>query len=427
GDEPLVLSAAGDSLRCRRARLHSRTVAAGLSVAAACAIIVIPGARAAPAQANTPSPGTPTPGLVAPVGPGHRGGEKLLRTGALVIDRPAGVPQPPAFPAGAYLIANLDTGDVLLSFNSKVQSLPASTMKALTLLTVAPRLDPTAMIKAMPEDATVDGTKVGMDPGASYTVDQLLHALIMSSANDASVALARANGGMSATVTQLNEVAKEIGALDTTARNTSGLDATGQVTTAYDLALIGRAALADPRIARMLTTRTLDFPAGRTKRGQARGKYQINNHNKLLWNYAGTIGVKNGYTLKAHQTYIGAARRGSQAYVVTYLAGETGGWRPTAALLDWAFAYGPRLKAVGTLNQPESSRDSAAAADTTPGSTGAQAAVATTTAGAMEAARLLSNRPVAIAGLAIAALAAAALFSRVWAVRRRRGRLHRTR
>ncbi len=391
----------------------------GVAVAAIGVALILPAAPAT--AAPTPSPDGPTPGITKPVGPGHRGGEKLLRTGTLVYNRPAGVPQPPAFPAGAYLVADLNSGDVLLSFNSKVQSLPASTMKALTLLTLAPRLDPKAMVKAMPEDAAVDGTKVGIDPGASYTVDQLLHALIMSSANDAAVALARANGGLAPTVQQMTEVAHSIGAVDTAPKNTSGLDATGQVTTAYDLALIGRATLADERMARMVTTRVIDFPGGRTKQGQPRTKYQINNHNRLLWNYDGTIGVKNGYTIKARQTYIGAARRGDQAYLVTYLAGETNGWRPTAALLDWAFAYGPKLKPVGTLNQPQSDAPATAAPAGAP-APGAVTAAATTSAGAMDAVRRVTDRPLAIAGLIVAGLAAAVVALRVRAVRRRRVR-----
>ena len=391
----------------------------GVAVTAIGVGLILPAATAT--AAPTPSPDGPAPGITKPVGPGHRGGEKLLRTGTLVYNRPAGVPQPPAFPAGAYLVADLNSGDVLLSFNSKVQSLPASTMKALTLLTLAPRLDPKAMVKAMPEDAAVDGTKVGIDPGASYTVDQLLHALIMSSANDAAVALARANGGLAPTVQQMTEVAHSIGAVDTAPKNTSGLDATGQVTTAYDLALIGRATLADERMARMVTTRVIDFPGGRTKQGQPRTKYQINNQNRLLWNYDGTIGVKNGYTIKARQTYIGAARRGDQAYLVTYLAGETNGWRPTAALLDWAFAYGPKLKPVGTLNQPQSDAPATAAPAGAP-APGAVTAAATTSAGAMDAVRRITDRPLAIAGLIVAGLAAAVVALRVLAVRRGRVR-----
>ncbi len=310
---------------------------------------------------------------------------------------------------------------MLLAFNAHVQSLPASTMKTLTALALVPELDPATVVQATPEDANVDGTKVGMDPGASYTVDQLFHALMMSSANDAAVALARAGGGLPATTQKMNAVAARIGAVDTVAKNTSGLDAPGQVTTAYDLALIGRAALADDKIAKLVTTRTADFPSGRTKAGQARPNYQISSHNKLLWNYDGTIGVKNGYTIKARQTYVGAARRGDQAYVVTYLAGEGTDWRTTGALLDWAFAYGPKLKAVGTLNQPQ---PQASPADSS-GATALLAADPQRAVTATVSQMSPASRGAVIAGAAVAALLGAVVALRVRAVRRMRRRVAR--
>lgn len=401
--------------RARRRVTARRAVPAGLSLAIALALGV-PSAHAAPAGANP----APSPGITAPVGPGHRGGAQLDQTGVLLYDRPAGVPRPPDFAAGAYLVADLNSGDVLLALNPHVQALPASTMKTLTALALVPVLDPAQVVQATPEDAAVDGTKVGIDPGASYTVDQLFHAMLMSSANDASLALARAAGGVPTTLALMNDVAARVGAVDTTAKNTNGLDAVGQVTTVYDLALIGRAALANPTIARYVTTRTADFPSGRTRQGQARTKYQISSHNKLLWNYDGTIGVKNGYTVKARQTFIGAARRGSQAYIVTMLAGETG-WRATADLLDWAFAYGPKLRAVGTLDQPAPASSEAGSPDTPEGAAAALS-LDPTAAGAQTATWSALARPGAIAGGVVALLAAAVVALRIRAVRRMRRR-----
>lgn len=330
-------------------RLGALALAAGLT-GSAC--VSAAGSAGALPSAGTPPAPTPTAGITAPVGPGHRGGEQLDRTGVVLYDRSAGVPAPPAFAAGAYVVADLDSGDVILAFNPHVQTLPASTLKALTALALVPRLEPKTVVTATPEDAAVDGTKVGLDPGATYTVDQLFHALLMSSANDAAVALARVAGGLPQTVDRMNTVAQEIGAADTVVKNTSGLDADGQVTTAYDLALIGRAALADPAIVRYATTKNIAFPSGRAATDQARATYEVANHNRLLWNYDGALGLKNGYTVKARQTFIGAARQGDRAYVVTYLAGQTGGWRATADMLDWAFRYGPSLKPVGTLGAP---------------------------------------------------------------------------
>jgi D-alanyl-D-alanine carboxypeptidase (penicillin-binding protein 5/6) len=80
--------------------------------------------------------------------------------------------------------------------------------------------------------------------------------------------------------------------------------------------------------------------------------FRINNHNRLLYNYDGAIGIKNGYTIAAQQTFIAAATRGGKTYIVTELSSPNGSWRPTAALLDWAFAHADALTPIGQLVEP---------------------------------------------------------------------------
>ncbi|WP_168583360.1 D-alanyl-D-alanine carboxypeptidase family protein [Gephyromycinifex aptenodytis] len=296
---------------------------------------------AAPVTAATPGPGSPV------------GGPKLSGV-ELVTDLPADVPPPPPIAAGAYLLADLDTGAVLVAKAPHLQSKPASTLKTLTALTLVPTLPPTKVVRATPEDAAIDGTKVGLDPGAGYTVEQLFQGLLMSSGNDAAQALARAGGGMPRVAQSMTQVAHDLGALDTQARNTSGLDAPGQLTSSYDLALIGRAALRDPQIANYVSTRSVTFP-GKRVRGPNPGKrptFEIGNHNRLLFNYEGAIGVKNGYTQAARHTYIGAARRANQGYILTFLGGQSADWHQSAAMFDWAFAYGKKAHQIGKLVEP---------------------------------------------------------------------------
>lgn len=296
---------------------------------------------AAPAAASAPAPDSPI------------GGPQL--TGVdVVTDLPTDVPAPPPIAAGAYVLADLDSGDVLVAKAPHLKSKPASTLKTLTALALVPTLSPATVIRATLADAAIDGTKVGLDPGATYTVEQLFQGLLMSSGNDAAEALARAGGGMPNTARSMTQVAHDLGALDTQARNTSGLDAPGQLTSAYDLALIGRAALRDPQIATYVSTRTATFP-GKRPRGPKPGKrptFEIGNHNRLLFNYEGTVGVKNGYTHSARHTYIGAARRGDQGYILTFLGGQTSDWRQSAALFDWAFANAKKADPVGELVEP---------------------------------------------------------------------------
>lgn len=297
---------------------------------------------AAPVAAGAPASDSPV------------GGPQL--TGVeLLTDLPAGVPAPPPIAAGAYVLADLDSGDVLVAKAPHIASKPASTLKVLTALALVPELPPATVIRATPADAAIDGTKVGLDPGATYTAEQLFQALLLTSGNDAAEALARAGGGTPKVARSMTQVAHDLGALDTQARNTSGLDAPGQLTSAYDLALIGRAALRDPQIAAYVSTRSATFP-GKRPRGPKPGirpTFEIGNHNRLLFNYEGTVGIKNGYTHAARHTYIGAARRGDQGYILTFLGGSTSDWRQSAALFDWAFANGTQADPIGQLVEPD--------------------------------------------------------------------------
>jgi len=252
--------------------------------------------------------------------------------------------------AASYVVADLDTGAVLVAKAAHAPYLPASALKSLTALTLLPRLDQNARVRAEPTDV-VEGSKVGISPGSTYTARQLFQGMMLSSGNDAATALARAAGGVPQTVARMQAGARGLGARDTVVRNPSGLDAPGQVTSAYDLALVARAGMRLPAFRQLVATRRVKFP-GREVRGKRRTGYEIQNHNRLLANYPGAIGVKNGYTVAARWSVAGAATRGGRTYVVTALSRSDGSWRPTAALLDWAFAHGGQARAVGRLVSP---------------------------------------------------------------------------
>ena len=170
------------------------------------------------------------------------GGAALASTG-LVLDAP-GATALPKLSAASFLLADLDTGEVLAARNPHGHLRPASTLKVLTALTLLPQLNPDSVYKARSEDANAEGSRVGVVPEATYTVHQLFQGMFLMSGNDAASALANAAGGHRETVARMSALAKSLGALDTTVRNPSGLDAPGQFSSAYDLALLGRAGLA---------------------------------------------------------------------------------------------------------------------------------------------------------------------------------------
>jgi D-alanyl-D-alanine carboxypeptidase (penicillin-binding protein 5/6) len=279
------------------------------------------------------------------------GGAGLGTTG-VALDVVPGTAPLPHLSAQSFVLADLSSGDVIAARNPHGQLRPASTLKVLTALTVMPDLDPASTYTAVFDDANVEGSKVGIVPGATYTVHNLFEGLFLLSGNDAANALANAAGGVPATVAAMNAKAHELGAMDTKVVNPSGLDADGQVTSAYDLALFARAAMDRDDFRAYVGTVKSQFPGKMPKPGKHRKTFEIYTQNKLVLNYKGAIGVKTGWTTKARGTFVGAATRGDRTLVATVMHTGPRAWAEAAALLDWGFAHVDAATAVGTLDQP---------------------------------------------------------------------------
>ena len=321
--------------------------------------------------AGTVAPVSASAASAAPAGKGElrgqvsdEGDDRLDRLDRLdrpgvVVDVPRGTPPPPAPQATGWLLADLDSGAVLAAQGAHAKLAPASTLKVLTALALAADLDPDTLYTARDADVAVDGSKVGLVPGSRYTVRDLLHGLMLGSGNDCAEALATVYGGDRKAIDRMNEVARSLGAVDTHAATPSGLDAPGQVTTAYDLALIARAALDDATVSKTMATRTYKFPAEGKTLGAGRKRFDIQNHNRLLGTFPGATGGKTGFTTLARQSFVGSAERDGRRYAVTLLHGEGRPWQQAGELLEWAFAYAPKAEPVGELAAPESDRGTA--------------------------------------------------------------------
>jgi len=315
-----------------------------------------PAATAAPSPTLPPPPACPTAVAIrtggstsAPRPASALGGPRLARPG-MQVDLPAGTPAPPAQRATAWIVVDLTTDTVVAACNAHVPLAPASTLKVLTALALRPVVPPSALHTATPADAAIDGSKVGLVPGSVYTGDDLWHGLLMGSGNDTANALATMAGGLPAATEMMNRTARRLGAADTVARNTSGLDAPGQVSSVYDLAVFGRAALADPGIAALVSTSRYRFPAAGTRTSaKGRKRFEIQNHNRLLGGYRGTTGIKNGYTQAAGGSFVASARRGSRSYLVALLRTDAGTWKMARSLLEWAFTQAAAARPVGVL------------------------------------------------------------------------------
>ncbi|HKS49503.1 MAG TPA: serine hydrolase [Amycolatopsis sp.] len=297
-----------------------------------------------------PAPGQAAPAPL-PVPTEPVGGTRMGECGLVV---PAGSPAPPDTTAVSWVIQDLDTGAVVAAKNPHARERPASLIKTLLALVAIKDLQPDQVVVATPEDAGQECTCVGLVAGGSYTVDQLLHGLLMHSGNDVAHALATALGGVPEAVRKMNDLAASLGATDTRTATPSGLDGPGMSSSAYDLSLIFHAAMKEKEFATVVATRAFQFPAQPVKPA-----FSIVNDNRLLGAYPGFLGGKTGFTDDARHTYVGGAEQGGTRLAVVMTRAEQ---RPipvvnqAGKLLDYGFALEKTAaQPVGTLLQPSTS------------------------------------------------------------------------
>ncbi len=286
------------------------------------------------------APPAPVPVPAQPVG-----GGRLGECGLIVPE--GSPPLPPDITAGAWVVADMTTGQVLAAKDPHGRYRPASTLKLLTAQVMLRNLPDLELVVAGTEnDAGQEGTRVGIEAGGQYTVRQLITYLVIISGNDAANALARTNGGYDKTVADMNAAAQAMGALDTRAVTPSGLDGPGQSTSAYDLALFARGAMATPTFPEIVSSVDVRVPAA------AGDGYIAANDNQLLYQYPGALGGKTGFTDDAGNTYVGMAERDGRRLVVTMMNGTQQPrrqWMQAASLLDWGFALPPGTPPVGRM------------------------------------------------------------------------------
>jgi serine-type D-Ala-D-Ala carboxypeptidase (penicillin-binding protein 5/6) len=262
--------------------------------------------------------------------------------------QPAGSAPIPPGPAANWIIADMDTGQVLAGRNSDLPSPPASTIKALLAQVILDEVPLDTTIVATADDTRVECNCAGVAPGVTYTARKLLEGLLLVSGNDAANTLARMVGGTDAAVAKMNAKAALLGAYGTNTGSPSGIDAPGMPmwSTPHDLAVIFRNAMSYPVFAQITAQPSAVFPTGT-------GDRVLVNQDEMLHRYPGMLGGKTGYTDAARKTFVGAAQRDGRRLVVamTYGMVREGGptyWDQAASLLDWGFAL-DRSAGVGNL------------------------------------------------------------------------------
>jgi D-alanyl-D-alanine carboxypeptidase (penicillin-binding protein 5/6) len=251
--------------------------------------------------------------------------------------QPAPPAPPPPLPR-AWIVVDADTGAVVDASNERVPLRAASVIKLLTALIAVERLPSDATVPVSPLTEGMPASKINMKAGQTWELRDTLYSLLLASANDAAVALAeRVSGSRAGFAATMGDAAHRLRLEDSPLlRDPAGLDEEpfafegGNLVSARDLAIIARAALAQPEIRLIVARDSYRF------HGADGNDHRVVNHNLLLKRYPGATGMKTGYTSGAGHTLIGSATRNGRTMISVVLnaVDPTGS---SAALLDKGF------------------------------------------------------------------------------------------
>lgn len=247
--------------------------------------------------------------------------------------------------APAAILMEPTTGKVIYEKNSHEVRCCASITKVMTMILVMEALDAgkislTDTISTSEHAASMGGSDIWLKPSETMTVDELIKATLVASANDAAVALAEhVSGSEDVFVAEMNRKAKELSMSETVFKNCNGLDEEGHVTSAYDVALMSRELIKHKKVFDY-TSIWMDYLRD--------GKTQLVNTNKLLKSYKGITGLKTGTTSQAGSCITATATRGNLSLIAVILGGANGKerFKDAATLMDFGFANYNMLKPV---------------------------------------------------------------------------------
>jgi serine-type D-Ala-D-Ala carboxypeptidase (penicillin-binding protein 5/6) len=312
---------------------------------------------------NAPDPHPPAGGI----GPfGELVGGPRLHSRGLVLPGNA-EPLPKSLTASSWVLADLDTGDVLAARDPHGRYQPASILKVLTAVTLLPLLPGNRVVTVSQNAANAEGSAVGIVAGGRYPVDVLFTGMLLMSGNDTAVALAEAAGGVAHTVALMNQAALRLGAYDTFVQTPSGLDGWQQLTSAYDMAIILRAAVNMPRFVAYERELTGSLPAQNVRGHKYRSVWLGNQGAQFLTTVPGAMVSKTGFTDAASHTFVCAADRDGRRLGVIFLRARRypiDQWQQASKLLNWGFAQ-PRGTSVGHLDDAASAPPEGAARTST--------------------------------------------------------------
>lgn len=234
--------------------------------------------------------------------------------------------------AQSAVVINADTCEVLYEKNPYERRGIASTTKIMTSLVALENGNLSDTVKVKAEDVAVEGTSIGLKSGDEISLETLVAGMLLESGNDAAnVTATMIAGGKDEFCTLMNRKAAELGLSDTNFKNPSGLTEDGHYSTAYDMAVLTRAALKNRKFSDICSARNYKVAFGTPKR-----ECTFYNHNKFLKMFDGAIGVKTGFTKAAGRCLVTAARRdGITLVAVTLNAPDD--WNDHIKMFEYSF------------------------------------------------------------------------------------------
>lgn len=230
-------------------------------------------------------------------------------------------------------VIELKTGKTLFSKNAKTRHAMASTTKIMTAIIALENSSLDDIVTMSANAASTEGSSVYLEAGEKIKMSYLVYGLMLNSGNDAAVAIAEhISGNVSEFCEKMNNKVKELGLSDTQFKNPNGLFEEGHFTTASDLAEITRYAMRNDIFREIVKTKTKTV----TLVGSNKELY-FGNHNKMLWNYDGAIGVKTGYTKNTGRCLVSAAEKNGCTLICVTLDAPND-WTDHKTLLDYGFS-----------------------------------------------------------------------------------------
>ncbi len=244
----------------------------------------------------------------------------------------------PSLSAKSAVLLDAAEGQVLYQKNAFVKLPMASTTKIMTAIVAIESMPLSTEIEVSPDATGIEGSSIYLYPKEKLTMESLLYALLLESANDAATAIAIAiSGNVNDFAKKMNEKAQELGLIGTHFENPHGLDSEEHYTTAYDLAKLAAYALSNDIFLTICSTYKKNIPLNGDE-----GVRVLVNHNKMLHMYEGAVGVKTGFTKKSGRCLVSAAKRdGLMLVAVTLNAPDD--WNDHKAMLDFGFGGYERL------------------------------------------------------------------------------------